>query len=164
MKKKILIILLIFFIIIGAICIRTTISQYKSKQEIRSTMTIAKPIFKVEGNETTKISALNNIGYYEFKIKNFDEENMSDTGFLYYIEILSKTDDAIKFELYDEQEQLMDLENLKTNQFIMPCNEKLEKNYKLKVVYDKNNGEIGKVILEDIQIKVHSEQIKVGWY
>ncbi len=162
MKKKILIILLIFFIIIGAICIRTTISQYKSKQEIRSTMTIAKPIFKVEGNETTKISALNNIGYYEFKIKNFDEENMSDTGFLYYIEILSKTDDAIKFELYDEQEQLMDLENLKTNQFIMPCNEKLEKNYKLKVVYDKNKGEIGKDILEDIQIKVHSEQIKVG--
>lgn len=162
MKKKILIILLIFFIIIGAICIRTTISQYKSKQEIRSTMTIAKPIFKVEGNETTKISALNNIGYYEFKIKNFDEENMSDTGFLYYIEILSKTDDAIKFELYDEQEQLMDLENLKTNQFIMPCNEKLEKNYKLKVVYDKNKGEIGKDILEDVQIKVHSEQIKVG--
>ena len=162
MKKKILIILLIFFIIIGAICIRTTISQYKSKQEIRSTMKIAKPIFKVEGNGTTKISALNNIGYYEFKIKNFDEENMSDTGFLYYIEILSKTDDAIKFELYDEQEQLMDLENLKTNQFIMPCNEKLEKNYKLKIVYDKNKGEIGKDILEDVQIKVHSEQIKVG--
>lgn len=162
MKKKILIILLIFFIIIGAICIRTTISQYKSKQEIRSTMKIAKPIFKVEGSETTKISALNNIGYYEFKIKNFDEENMSDTGFLYYIEILSKTDDAIEFELYDEQEQLMDLENFKTNQFTMPCNEKLERNYKLKVVYDKTKGEIGKDILEDVQIKVHSEQIKVG--
>lgn len=162
MKKKILIILLIFFIIIGAICIRITISQYKSKQEIRSTMKIAKPIFKVEGNEITKISALNNIGYYEFKIKNFDEENMSDTGFLYYIEILSKTDDAINFELYDEQEQLMDLENFKTNQFTMPCNEKLERNYKLKVVYDKTKGEIGKDILEDVQIKVHSEQIKVG--
>ena len=43
-------------------------------------------------------------------------------------------------------------------------NEKLEKNFKLKVVYDKNKGEIGKDILEDIQIKVHSEQIKVGWY
>ena len=122
---------------------------------------IATPIFIVEGTETSKISAINNIGYYEFVIKNYNETQVSETGFLYTIEIISNTDESIKFELYKDDEQV-ELENLKTSNLTINGNEQIEQKYKLKVTYDKNLGTNGKDILEDVQIKVHSEQEKIG--
>lgn len=121
---------------------------------------MATPIFIVEGKETTKISEINNIGYYEFSIKNFNETNISETGFVYTIEILSNTDESIQFELYNEEIQVP-LENLKTQELAIMANEKVEQKYKLKVTYDSTKGVSGKDILEEVQIKVHSEQEKI---
>ena len=121
---------------------------------------IAKPIFIVEGKETTKINEINNIGYYEFLIKNFNEIDISETGFFYTIEIISKTDESIQFELYREDTQIP-LNNLKTQQISIIGNQKIEHKYKLKVTYDKSKGTEGKDILEEIQVKVHSEQEKI---
>lgn len=127
---------------------------------LTSTISIAKPIFIVKGKEATKISEINNIGYYEFSIKNFNETNISEIGFLYSIEILSNTDESIQFELYNE-ETLIPLENLKTGQLSISGKEKMEQKYKLKVIYDSSKGDDGKDILEEVQIKVHSEQEKI---
>lgn len=124
-------------------------------------MKIAEPIFIVEGKETTKISAINNIGYYEFSVKNYRNEEISETGFLYSIEVISQTDDSVKFELYNEDNQI-ELDNLKTKQIQIVGNEKTEQKYKLKVTYDNTLGTKGKDILEEVQIKVHSEQEKIG--
>ncbi len=124
-------------------------------------MKIAEPIFIVEGKETTKISAINNIGYYEFSVKNYRNEEISETGFLYSIEVISQTDDSVKFELYNEENQI-ELDNLKTKQIQIVGNEKTEQKYKLKVTYDNTLGTKGKDILEEVQIKVHSEQEKIG--
>ena len=124
-------------------------------------MKIAEPIFIVEGKDTTKISAINNIGYYEFSVKNYRNEEISETGFLYSIEVISQTDDSVKFELYNEDNQI-ELDNLKTKQIQIVGNEKTEQKYKLKVTYDNTLGTKGKDILEEVQIKVHSEQEKIG--
>ena len=124
-------------------------------------MKIAEPIFIVEGKETTKISAINNIGYYEFSVKNYRNEEISETGFLYSIEVISQTDDSVKFELYNEENQI-ELDNLKTKQIQIVGNEKTEQKYKLKVTYDNTLGTKGKDILEEVQIKVHSQQEKIG--
>lgn len=123
-------------------------------------MNVATPIFIVEGEKATKISEINNIGYYEFLIKNFNETHISETDFLYTIEIISKTDESIQFELYKEEE-LISLQNLKTEKLLIKGKEKTEQKYKLKVTYDKSKGTKGKNILEEVQIKVHSEQEKI---
>lgn len=141
--------------------IRNTVAKYKSTEEINKTIKIAQPIFKVDGNEKTKINSINNIGYYEFSIRNYNETDVSETGFLYNIEIISKTDESIEFQLY-KNEQEIKLENLKTEEFSIPGNKKIEQKYKLKVKYDETKGTIGKDILEEIQIKIHSEQAKIG--
>lgn len=135
-------------------------AKYITMEKISSKVGIAKPIFIVEGKETTKISEINNIGYYEFSIKNFNETNISETGFLYTIEIISNTDESVQFELYNEENQIP-LENLKTQQLSIKGNEKIEQKYKLKVVYDSTKGNLEKNILEEVQIKVHSEQEKI---
>lgn len=132
-------------------------AKYNTSEKLSSSIEIAKPIFIVEGKETTKISAIQNIGYYEFSVKNYDETNISKTGFLYTIEIITKTDEAIQFELYKEDEQI-ELKDLKTEELFIVGNEQTEQKYKLKVTYDNTKGNKEKDILEDIQVKIHSEQ------
>ena len=128
--------------------------------KLSSNISIATPIFIVEGGETTKINEINSIGYYEFSIKNFNETNISETGFLYTIEIISNTDETIQFELYNEESQIP-LENLKTQPISIIGNERVEQKYKLKVIYDNTKGTNGKDMLEEVQVKVHSEQEKI---
>ena len=53
------------------------------------------------------------------------------------------------------------MENLKTEQLSIIGNEKVEEKYKLKVIYDKTKAIMGKDILEEVQVKVHSEQARI---
>lgn len=160
-NKNLIIVIILITIIMTVLCTRVAFSKYKTSIKFNKNLEIATPIFIVEGTETSKISAINNIGYYEFVIKNYNETQVSETGFLYTIEIISNTDESIKFELYKDDEQV-ELENLKTSNLTINGNEQIEQKYKLKVIYDKNLGTNGKDILEDVQIKVHSEQEKIG--
>ena len=137
------------------------LAKYNTLEILKSNTEIAKPVFEVHGTENSKISAINNIGYYEFTIKNFNETGISEVGFLYTIEIVADVDESIKFELYKE-DQKIELQNLKTEQLSIEANESIEQKYKLKVTYDRELGEKGKDILQEVQIKVHSEQVKTG--
>ena len=159
-KKQSIILTSILTIIIILLSTHIVYAKYVTIDKMSSTLNIAKPIFIVEGKETTKINEINNIGYYEFSIKNFDELNTSEISFLYTIEIISDTDESVQFELYNEDIQIP-LENLKTKELSIIGNEKIEQKYKLKIIYDNSKGNSGKEILEEVQIKVHSEQEKI---
>ncbi len=136
---------------------QTTFAKYISKIKTIGTIEIAKPIFIVEGTEKTKINEINNIGFYEFKVKNYDDTQISETDFLYTIEIMSDICENVKFELYNEDKPIP-LKNQKTDTLYISGNVKTEQNYKLKVTYDKKLGNNGKNILEEVQVKVHAEQ------
>ena len=128
---------------------------------LKSETQIAKPIFIVEGTEISKINSINNVGYYDFYVKNYDENNISEIGFYYVIEVVTELNECIKFELYKGDEQI-ELKDLKTNEMYIGANEKIEEKYRLKIIYDKNLNSIGKDILQEVQIKVHSEQEEIG--
>lgn len=121
---------------------------------------IAVPVLEVEGTETTKVSAINNIGYYDFSIKNFNQENVSDVSQNYSIEIVANLDEAVKFELFQDN-QPVELNNNKTKDIFIEGIEEKEHKYRLKVSYDNSKNNLQKDILEDVQIKVHSEQAKI---
>lgn len=133
-----------------------TYAKYISVEKINSKTEISKPIFSFVGNEVIEISKTNNIGYYEFSIKNFNETEVSETGFLYTIEIVCDSEEAIEFELYNEENEI-ELNNLKTAQISINGNEKIEQKYKLKVTYDITKG-TKEDILGDVQVRVLSEQ------
>lgn len=128
---------------------------------LKNNTQIAKPVFIVEGTEISKINSINNIGYYEFYVKNYDENNISEIGFYYIIEVVSQLDESIKFELYKGDEKI-ELKDLKTNEIYIGANEKIEQKYKLKIIYNRSLNPIGKDILQEVQIKVHSEQEEIG--
>lgn len=127
---------------------------------LKNRVEIAKPILEVEKNSEVIITEENRKGEYEFKVKNYNtSEEISEVDLKYYIEILEENlDKAIQFELYKENEK-MELQDNKTNEIYLTKNEKQEHLYKLKVEYNADKNTVGD-ILKDIQIKVHSEQVR----
>lgn len=134
--------------------------KYINIDNLTSSINLARPIFIVEGKDATKISEINNIGYYEFSVKNFNESNTSEISFLYTIEVISDTDESVQFELYNEETKIP-LKNLKTEEILIQGKERNEQKYRLKVIYDNEQGDKGKEILEEVQVKVHSQQEKI---
>ena len=128
---------------------------------IKNNAQIAKPILEVEKNSEIIINENNKTGEYNFKVKNYNEsEEISQVNLKYYIEILDNNiDESVKYELYKEEEKI-DLNENKTNEFILKQGEKNEQEYKLKIEYNSDKNNIGDIVKE-IQIKVHSEQLKI---
>ena len=143
--KKSLIIIIIFFIIL--IINNKNIAKYIEKININSETKIAKPIINIEQDEKiiiTKIDLEKEIEY-KFKIKNYNENEISNIEFLYYIQIESDiTEELIDYKLIDlEEDKEIKLINNKTND-IKILNGKYEKEYKLiaKLKDEKLNGNI----------------------
>lgn len=138
-------------------------SMGKSIEEfiIKSKAEIAEPILVVENNPSIDITALNNTGTYTFKIKNYNEKNkVTQTDLKYYIEILHNENDLVNMELY-QNENKIELKNNKTEYMKISKNQKEEREYKIKITYNKDDSNTINDIMEKIQVRVHSEQVKI---
>lgn len=132
-----------------------------SSTNIEASSKIAEPILTVENNPVIEINGKKQKEYYDFKVKNYRENGeVTQIDLQYNIEIIAQTEEAISFKLYKDNQEIP-LENNKT------ANIKLEKEniqedcYQLQIIYDKTKGTATKDILQEVQIKVHSEQLKV---
>lgn len=137
-----------------------SLGKEMSKIETKANSKIAKPIIKIENNETLSIDNRNKEGVYDFKIKNYDEnEIVTEVDMEYYIEILTQLDKAITFKLYKNNEEIPICDN-KTNIYYLSNDKKQEDNYRIEIKYNKLDSNPSSDIFQDIQIKVHSEQRK----
>lgn len=132
-----------------------------SSTNIETNAKIAEPILIVENNPVIEINGKKQKEYYEFKVKNYKENGeITQIALQYNVEIISPKEEAISFKLYKDNQEIP-LENNKT------ANVKLEKEkiqedcYKLEIIYDKAKNHSLEDIIQDVQIKVHSEQLKV---
>lgn len=122
---------------------------------------IAEPILVVENNPIIEIEGSKQREYQNFKVKNYRENGeTTQIDLQYYIEILSPIEEAISFKLYKENQEIP-LENNKTSNIKLEKGNKQEDDYQLEILYDKTLNTMPKDILQDVQIKVHSEQLKV---
>ena len=159
-NKNYILLFLLFIILIIFIFSKNSLGKQMSNTKINTNSEIAKPILIVENNPAIDITNRNNKGYYDFKIKNYNELNeINEIELRYNIEILNEENKAITFRLYKGEEELL-LEKNKTKDMIIKKNEKQEENYKLEITYDKNLVNSLEDIIQNVQIKVHSEQLK----
>lgn len=151
---------LIVFIIILLLFCGYSMAKVIEDVILKSRTAIAEPILLIENNPQIDITELNNYGEYAFKVKNYNEQNkVTETDLKYYIEILSNTDDSVKIELY-QNENKINLKNNKTDYIQISKDRKEEREYKIKITYDKNKSNTIGDIMEKIQVKVHTEQMK----
>lgn len=159
-NKKYILLFLLFIILIIFLFSKNSLGKQMSNTKINTNSEIAKPILIVENNAAIDITNKNNKGYYDFKIKNYNElGEINEIELRYNIEILNEENKAIKFKLYKGEEEVL-LEKNKTKDMIIKKNEKQEENYKLEITYDKNLVSSLEDIIQNVQIKVHSEQLK----
>lgn len=159
-NKKYILLFLLFIILIIFLFSKNSLGKQMSNTKINTNSEIAKPILIVENNPAIDITNKNNKGYYDFKIKNYNElGEINEIELRYNIEILNEENKAIKFKLYKGEEELL-LEKNKTKDMVIKKNEKQEENYKLEITYDKNLVSSLEDIIQNVQIKVHSEQLK----
>lgn len=159
-SSRILTIILIIFIIILLLFCGYTMAKSIEEYIIKGRTEIAEPILVVENNPSIDITASKKSGIYSFKIKNYNEQNkVTQTDLKYYIEILSNLDDSINIEVY-QNENKINLNNNRTEYMQISKDKKEEREYKIKITYDKNKSNSINDIMEKIQVKVHTEQVK----
>ncbi len=132
-----------------------------SNTKIETNAKIAEPILIVENNPIIEINGKKEKEYYKFKVKNHKENGeITQIDLQYNIEIITQTEESISFKLYKEGEEIP-LENNKTGNIKLTKEKIQEDEYQLEIIYDKTKSKDNKDILQEIQIKVHSEQLKV---
>lgn len=154
--------LIIFVILIIGITFFSGMSIGKAihNTNIKNNTRIAKPVLEVEKGSEVIITEDNKRGEYKFKIKNYNQEQITEVDLTYYIEILEEDlNNFIQYQLYKD-DKILELKENKTEKMTFNKDIKEEQNYTLKVTYDDSINTI-EDIMKDIQIKVHSEQLKI---
>lgn len=154
MKKEIIKIIVVAFVL-TIILSTISLGKYFNKTKINVNSGVAIPIIKLEGEQ--KLIINNNQGnkVYNLAVKNYDEnEQITQVELEYYIEIISKKNDDINFKIYKEEKEL-NINNNKTEKFLLTKENKQRDNYKIEILLNKK---ISEDILQNVEIKVYSEQ------
>lgn len=131
-----------------------------SSTNIEASSRIAEPILVVENNPIVEMNGKKTKEYYDFKVKNYRENGeVTQIDLVYSIEILSKPEAAISFKLYRNNQEIP-LENNRTADMKLEKEKQQEDGYQLEIIYDKTKNQSIEDILQEVQIKVHSEQMK----
>lgn len=132
-----------------------------SSVNIATNAKIAEPIVIVENSPTIEMNGKNQKEYYGFKVKNYRETGeITQIAMQYCIGIITQTQEAISFKLYKNGEEIP-LENNKTKNIRLDKGKVQEDCYQLEIQYDKNKNKETEDIRQEVQLKVHSEQLKV---
>lgn len=151
-SKYIIITLIIIFIC----CLNQTISKYYNSYDLQLYGYIAKPIFEIDYSELVEITSKEEIGKYNFSVKNYKDSKISDICFLYSIEVIPEQPN-LDFVLYRDG-QKENLTNNKTSIIKMDNNQEICHKYLIEIRY--NGEEDAKDINQKVKIEVHSEQLK----
>lgn len=137
-----------------------SIGKAISSTQIKGNGSVAEPIIVVENNPEIQLTAIKNEGNYNFLVKNYNENGkITQIDMKYNIELLNKEDDSILIKLFRNNEEIK-IENNKSEYFTLTKDNKKQDEFRLEIKYDKSKSTSIEEILQDIQIKVHSEQVK----
>jgi hypothetical protein len=154
LKKEIIKIIVVAFVL-TIILSTISLGKYFNKTKINVNSGVAIPIIKLEGEQKLIINNNQENKVYNLAVKNYDEnEQITQVELEYYIEIISKKNDDINFKIYKEEKELNIINN-KTEKFLLTKENKQQDNYKIEILLNKK---ISEDILQNVEIKVYSEQ------
>ena len=147
--------------VLGLFFSGSSMGKQYSSTNIETNGKIAEPIITVENSPIIKIDGKKEREYYNFKIKNYKENGeVTQIELAYNLEILFQTEESISFKLYKNNEEIL-LENNKTASMNLKKEIVQEDDYQLEIIYDKTKNCWSDDIIQDVQIKVHAEQMRV---
>ena len=146
---------MVSFAILFNICTYTVYAKYISETIEDISLKIEEPIIEVEAEEQKELTITSDKVTYDFKIKNYNnEEKVNKINMEYYIEIVSDRLDILKINLYKGEEKL-NLNNYKTDMLELSNKEKILDEYHLEVYLI---DEINENIESSVNIKTNFNQ------
>lgn len=156
-KKRITVWVFILVMVMLLFLSGPSIAKGTQRTNIEVNASIAVPIVKIEGELPIYINTSEKNQSYEFKIKNYDdEENLTQVDIEYTLEISKQIDNGILIKVYKEGKELK-LENNKTEKFTFEKNQKQEDNYKIEILFINNSFPIEEME-DNIDVKIYAEQ------
>lgn len=146
-KKKIIIII-IFVLILS----RDSFGKYYKKFNLESDNKISKAIILVENDSNININSTEN-RTFSFKIKNYNNEEISGVDIEYYFKIHINNKFLIK--IYKNEEEIKQKNN-ETKKCLLSKNIKQEDFYKIDIIFLDNSPQ---EIFDEIKMKIYYEQI-----
>lgn len=160
-RKREITLILVCVMVLTLFFTGNSVGKGYSSIEIEANSKIAEPILVVENSPMIEISGKKEREYYNFKVKNFKENGeVTQIALKYSIEILSQIEEPISFKLYKDKQEIL-LENKKTANMKLEKEKPQEDDYQLEISYDKTKNYANYDIVQEIQIKVHGEQLEV---
>lgn len=151
--KRTLTIIIIFTMVIILFFSGYSIGKGIYKTNVNANTNIAEPILIIEKSPIIDINNIEQANYYMFKVKNYNENKITETTLMYNIELI--LDNGINVKLYKDDKEISLNEN-KTENFYFSKNSKEEHNYKIEIA--KNEGDLAEDLISNIQVKIYSEQ------
>ena len=151
--KKSIIIVAVLILFAG-----NSLARNIEKLNLKYKMEYAQPIIVFENDEPIEITNENNQGTYQFKVKNYNEQQkLTDVNMNYYIEILDNNNELLEYKLYLNNEEV-ELKNKRTEIIEIQKENEEEHLYKLEILYKKENANPETKTQQEIKIKFHAEQ------
>lgn len=163
-KNLILSLLMLVTLILG-----TTFAKYTSSTNGGVSLSVAKPIARIEGEENLQISNYYQKPYY-FQICNYNENgDISEVAMKYFITITStQKNPPLKYKMYkinsdgikEEIEIVINDNTITTTQpVVIQVNKKIIHNYELEITYDNTSQTILDENIE-MTLSIESQQVE----
>lgn len=164
-KRKLITLILtvamvILLIILFLLLYKHSMAKYKEVINLSSTTEVANPVFIVDGVKEITIDGLEEQSVYNFSVKNYEENNISDVNMKYYVEIVNNIGNMISYNLSKDNKNI-NLKDNRTEEIKLTGVNKKEDNYELNINYDKSLSQDNEDITGIIQIRVVAVQEEI---
>ena len=160
-NKKAIIYMIIIFVLLLILLSGYTFAKSINEYRLRAEGKVAEPVLLVESEEPVQLTKENGVGTYTFKVKNYDEDKVSEVDLKYYIEIIPKISEQVKYKLLKNGIEIV-LNNQKTEQIDMFKMEPREDVYTFELMYEKGGETVLKDVIQELHFRVCSEQKWIG--
>lgn len=159
-EKREITLILVSIMVLTLFFSSDSMGKESSKTTIEVNSKLAEPIVVMENSPTLLMDGKKDREYYSFTVKNYKENGeISQIDLAYYIEIIGIKEKSISFKMYKNKQEIP-LENNKTMSMNLIKDRKQEEDYQLEIIYDKTKNDSIKDIIQEVQLKIHSEQVK----
>ncbi len=160
-KKREITLILVSIMVLGLFFSGSSMSKQLNRTQIETNSKIAEPIVVIERQPIIEVNGEKEREMYHFKVKNYKENGeVTQIDLVYYLEILLPTEESFSFKLYQDGQEVP-FSNHKTTVRKLKKESIQEDDYQLEMIYDKTRNHAKDDMIQEVQIKVHVEQVKI---
>lgn len=159
-RTVLIVAIMILLIILFLLLYRKSMAKYKEIINLSSEAEVATPVFIVDGLDNITVDGTAEQSIYNFTVRNYEGDDISDVGMEYYIEIVNDLGSVLSFNLSKDNKPV-NLKNNKTENIKISGENKGQDNYQLAINFNKEQSQDDVDVKGEVQVKVVAVQEEI---